>query len=484
MPAVLREAADLIERSRTDTSIHAEVGEHGVVHVRPDPALLGDRPQDVDLAWDFGDPDAPRNRVPGFNAAHVYRKPGRYVVTLVVTRTTDIRVLRRVIEVRESSRRVIEGLPDGPVGDDAVVRFERGQVYSLDRPIEIAGRNVVLEATSVGPPPVLRWAGGRGDIVRCLPGCRDVRIEGLAFEAVGKRGDRHHIATAVAAAGRNVAVIDCRFDQVQDAVNANGQPAGLLLQNCTAGDDLHAYFCWVEGTDIVLLDNHATHSIAEHIVRVGGAERLTCVGNDFTNRRKSCFNVQVAEQAWLDGNTIRGAWALGPLGGGDGRNPADRCTNAVVRRNHADDTLLITHGTQAARVEANVITADDRPAIQVEGFSSDFQRGVADVTLCNNIATNAGQRGNFLRIDGPAESIRLIGNHYLAPRLRPGSHGTATIMILDHDARALTQLRNNHWPDTRPRNLPFAGVGTHYVWPYWSDKRGYITDEQLAERRV
>src|SRR5690242_18733760 len=37
------------------------------------------------IEWNFHDPKGAYNHLPGFNAAHVYEKPGKYKVTLRVT---------------------------------------------------------------------------------------------------------------------------------------------------------------------------------------------------------------------------------------------------------------------------------------------------------------------------------------------------------------------------------------------------------------
>ncbi|MEM8874696.1 MAG: PKD domain-containing protein [Planctomycetota bacterium] len=477
--AGLRRAADFVERSNATAdgdAIHKIVGSNGVVHVRPGAGLLGDRPLDADLLWDFGDPGGRRNQLPGFNAAHRYSEPGEYTVTLVLRHAGSVSIHRSTVRVPSVDRSRTITQPAPKLGDGVRLELTRGNVYDIDETIVLGGHDIRITAVGTGPPPILRWVGGSGEMIRCTPTCRDVLIEGIAFDAVGKRGDRFLIANAIAASGTNLAIIDCRFDQVQDAINANGRPTGLLIQRCTAGDDLHAYLCWAEGTDIVLLDNTATHSIKEHIVRVGGAERLLGVGNAFTNRRKSCFNVQVAEQVWLEDNRISGAWALGPLGGADGRDSTERCRIAVVRSNVSDTTFELKHGAESVRFSGNLLHTDNQPAICIEGFSAAFDRGVTDIDLYDNTAVNLGEHGNFLRIDGPAKNVRLTGNRYLAPRLRPGSHETAVIFILDDNADAIVGMTDNHWPDTRDRNHAFAGDGLHYVWPTWSDQRGYVRD--------
>ena len=60
------------------TTAPATVHVHAVGLVAEDPHLAG-------YAWDFGDPGGAYNRVSGFNAAHVYDRPGTYTITLTLT---------------------------------------------------------------------------------------------------------------------------------------------------------------------------------------------------------------------------------------------------------------------------------------------------------------------------------------------------------------------------------------------------------------
>src|SRR5262245_59027639 len=64
--------------------------------------------------WDFGDPQGAYNRLPGFNAAHVYQKPGRYKVKLHVTNDAgEADAVSRIIRVTPAHRRAIYVNPWG-----------------------------------------------------------------------------------------------------------------------------------------------------------------------------------------------------------------------------------------------------------------------------------------------------------------------------------------------------------------------------------
>ena len=108
-------------------------------------------------------------------------------------------------------------------------------------------------------------------------------IEHLKFttpNGVQADGQAPKVGTdAVVARGRNITVRDCTFDNVDIAVNANGSPTGLLVQNCVAPTvtSLRAYLVWGQGTDHVYLNNRgrqqharALHPHIKHEPAAGG----------------------------------------------------------------------------------------------------------------------------------------------------------------------------------------------------------------------
>lgn len=70
------------------------------------------------------------------------------------------------------------------------------------------------------------------------------------------------------------------------------------------------------------------------------------------------------------------------------------------------------------------------------------------------------------------EGWSLLRNLYVAPMLSPGSDLTAVVYVGQKDLSGCRQIKGNVWPATRPQ--PYAGGGMFYVWPSWSDERGYI----------
>jgi hypothetical protein len=92
--------------------------------------------------------------------------------------------------------------------------------------------------------------------------------------------------------------------------------------------------------------------------------------------------------------------------------------------------------------------------------------------IANNTAVNRGKRGNFLRVGGRVDGLTVANNLYVAPNLQPGSDLTAVIYVGQSDLSGITQMSGNIWPITKP--LDYAAGGSFYLWPNWSDPRGYL----------
>src|SRR5205085_10483903 len=66
------------------------------------------------LEWNFHAPHGAYNHLPGFNAAHVYEKPGKYKVTLRVTNANgETDTASRIIKIVPASRRAVYVNPWG-----------------------------------------------------------------------------------------------------------------------------------------------------------------------------------------------------------------------------------------------------------------------------------------------------------------------------------------------------------------------------------
>src|SRR5581483_7573289 len=129
------------------------------------------------IQWNFHDPSGAYNKLPGFNAAHVYEKPGKYKVTLKVTNAagqTD--TASRVIKVVAPQRRRLYVNPWGNdssngktpgkavatvaramqlMGNNTELVFRRGMKFTINNSISLPFSNVVIGAYGKGKAPKL-----------------------------------------------------------------------------------------------------------------------------------------------------------------------------------------------------------------------------------------------------------------------------------------------------------------------------------------
>jgi hypothetical protein len=330
------------------------------------------------------------------------------------------------------------------------------------------------------------------------PNSADVIVQDIAFDTIYNTDtDKKTMPIAVRPRGVNFTIRRCSFYHVGDALNANSRPVGVLMQDCVVPGVamLRSYIAWVEGTDQAYLGNFALNSTREAVMRVGdtGGERILIAHNTFANvdrksagdatdTAKNALTVQYGSHIYIADNTLLvGPVIIGPLGQGDGFPWKDqRLREIVVEGNRfARNQLRIAHGTIGLMARNNRFWANDRTAINIEGFNRDYNRGSADVTIAHNTAFNQGDRGNFLRIGGRADGVRVINNLYVAPNLSPGSYETAVVYVHGRDLASIEACEGNVWPACKPQE--FARGGVFYVWPSWSNAEGYLTLDKWRE---
>ena len=498
------------------------------VHVHAlDVPLASGSPITATYEFDFGDPDGRFNTLRGFNAAHVYDRPGTYVIRVrVVDEDGNETIATRSIEILPSARRTIYVSADGSdnnpgtspeqpirslakaddlIAGDTAILLRRGDVFPLIGDLDIKGSNVLLGAYSAGDganqdKPIIRKGGKRtGEPILSMDdGCLNVVVQDIAFDTTFTTDTEVGIPTAISPRGRNVVIRRCTFLNVGYAVNNNEIPRFVLIQDCDAPLEtgMREYFSWVVGADHVIIGNTVANSTRQHIVR--GSEnfqRLLVAHNTFANiwrgdvgdpkdTAKTTLAIQQSQFTYIVGNTLTdGPVGIGPLSKGDGlKRPnyqAERTGAVVVEANRLIDTSLrIGHGSERVMVRNNVIRRDEGPAIEIEGYDTTYKRGVIDCRIVNNTAVNQHEKGQFLWLMGGARDLVVANNLYVAPKLTTGSHQTSVIYVAGEDLRAFKEIRNNVWP--APRTLEYAQGGFCYVWPKWSDSAGYLTPQEWS----
>ena len=428
--------------------------------------------------WDFGDPAGAHNRVIGWNAAHVYDRPGEYTVTLrVVDAARREAVARHAVRVVPDRRRRlyvasdgddgVRGLaPEAPLrtfgramevlGDGMTVLLRRGDVFDVKRTQRIAARNCVLGAYGEGAAPILHWSGasGSGAILALDRGTTaDVVIQDIRFDSTGAPATQRNVVDALKLAGRNVVVRRCEFGDVTTALNCERGPIGVLsYDNRTVLESgLRAYYLWAQGSDHVHLGNVVTGSGHEHNIRLGGASRVLIARNDLTNEPKRCIWSMLGTHAYIAENTLRqGRLTVGPNhAAGDA---ADRFRWCVVEGNRLVDALPrfpvieVAHGAEHVMIRTNIMETAGGSCISVNGHSAEHARTSVDIRVLHNTGVNAGRLGRFLDCGADVRGVSVLNNLYVAPRLETGTHRSAILFVLDEDLEGFDGIEGNVWP--------------------------------------
>lgn len=457
---------------------------------------------DATFEWDFGDPSGRHNRLNGFNAAHVYEKPGTYTVRLRVTDVAGrsstaslaVRVVapsRKVIYVSNAGSDNNSGLStSSPVktaakafsllADNTEICFKRGERFDITAGVSIGHSDVVIGAYGVGDLPTLNWKGARDRsvMITLLGSARNVSVQDLRFDSrFNSDTDQTGMPYAIRAGGTALTFVRNEFLNLGYAINLNGKPTGVLIADNSAPLEtgIRDYFTWASGTQIALVGNRVANATREHVVRVSSAEQVLLAKNDFTNldRRgkgdrydtaKGAIVVQMGQYAYVYGNKADGPTGVGPLGDADGlKNPQQRFKFAVFEANDFKGTLTVHHGAENIRLQRNFLRANDAHAVEVEAYNAQYGRGVVRLNIDDNVGSNNGTRGSFLRVLGSvAGGISLTGNTYVAPNLQPGAFGAAAVYVAKSNLDDFTVISNNTWP-SGSNGLSYARGGVMFV---------------------
>lgn len=438
--------------------------------------------QNATFEWDFGDTGSKYNVTRGFNAAHVYTKPGTYTIKLTVTnsagkvasKTTTVNVTaanRKVIYVSNSGSDSNDGSSASSairsfdkaasmVGDNTEILFRRGDTFTTDNGMSITSDNVVVGAYGDGSAPVIKYDGPRS--YRCListhASSENVAIRGLVFDSIYDDSSikfETNMPIAIKPSGTNTSVQNCTFLNLGYAINSNSEPTGLLVQDSSAPSKtaLRGYFVWADGQDHAYYGNSAANS-GQHIIRVSGADRVAIAHNNFSNpdedgTTRGTLTIQRGTYVYVYANQLsEGKVTIGPLGESDGLSaPESRWRYGTFDSNMINSYMIIEHGAEDIAVRNNVINADRSFALQIEGYNSTYGRGVKDVTIEGNTGLNDSTMGSFLYVTGKAEDIVVTNNLYVAPNLEAGSYKSAGLRTNSYDLSAFTLISGNIWPD-------------------------------------
>ena len=509
--------------ARIDSSERTITAESAVFVQALNSTLNAGTPLTARYEWDFGDAGSRYNALVGFNASHVYDRPGTYTVTLRVfnenrksdTATTTVTVKpdnRRVIYVSNSGSDSAAGTWDQPIKtwaraselvsgkSDLKVLLRAGETYEVRGSMVLSGDNVEIASYGTGSKPRLRWVGNgdRNSILRSNPTASHLTIRGLTFDSQYDSGDGQAggLPFALKLEGTSLVARDNTFLNVNYAIQGSGAPVGMLVQDNDAPSitGIRGYFAWIDGQDWVLLGNKVVNVTREHTVRISGGQRILFHDNDLANldRRtvdrydtaKGVITVQSGSYAYMDGNRIAGPLPIGPLGEADGlRDPSSRWRWAVVEDNViTEDPIEVAHGAEHVMIRNNLLKVNGDQSIEVDGYNTAYHRGVIDVSVLNNTAYNASTIGRFIWFSGKADGVNLQNNLYVAPNLTTGAYHTAGVFINTDDLSGFNTIDHNVWPD--PKTLEWAQGGINWVGGAGTGQEGYLTPAEWDALRA
>lgn len=467
--------------------------------------------------WDFGDPDGKYNQLEGWNAAHVYDTPGTYTIKLTVTNedgrigtlTTQVKVVadtRRAIYVdavggdddnngatERTAVRTVARVED-LVGSHVRILFKRGQRHTFDRSLSLPYQDVLVGAYGSGERPVIWRVKKEGTGVSTIgmyAQSNQVTIQDLVFDSpYAAKGNAVPTigVDGIYPRGVNITIRGSEFRDLDDAINANGDPRGLLVQDNTAplAKGLRSYFVWSEGSDQVFLGNTVANSTREHNLRSSGTVRMLIAYNNFTNLDRSAVDapdyskgtveIHKGSFAYVWRNVLRdGALRAGPRGAE--YESANVKTEWVVfdANELFEHDLTIKVGTHRFMARNNVIRTKSSSAITITPTDK-YGRTVSDITFVNNTAISSMGTGRFINVPGSGGSkgaITLKNNLWIVPSFEAGTP-SAPVYVAGTNLEMFKEISNNVWPKPVSYNKYGQG-GIHYIWPKWSDSRGFQT---------
>ena len=472
--------------------------------------------------WDFGDPGGKYNQLEGWNAAHVYNRPGTYTIRLTVTNEAGrVNSVSTTVRVVEDKRRTI--YVDAVAGRDsnsglspaAAVRsvdrvaelaashtrilFKRGQRHLFDRSLTLNYQDVLVGAYGTGDRPII-WrvrTPGRGvSSIAMYDRSNQVTVQDLVFDSPYSAGAREKAPNigvdGIYPRGVNVTIRGCEFRNLDDAINSSGDPRGLLVQDNTAplATGLRNYFVWSEGSDHVYLGNSAANSTREHNVRSSGTTRMLIAYNNFTNLDRSnvdapdyskgTVEVHKGSFAYVWRNELHdGALRAGPRGA-DLEPPHIKTEWVVFDANEVHEhSITIKIGTHHLIARNNIVRTNTSSAFTVETID-EWGRTVSDITIVNNTGVTSNEVARFLNLpwaEGSRGAITFKNNLWVAPNFKAATRGSAPVYVDGNDLSMFREISNNVYP--MPVEFGRYGEGgLHYVWEYWSDRRGYRDFEE------
>jgi Ca2+-binding RTX toxin-like protein len=473
--------------------------------------------------WDFGDAGSAYNDLTGWNAGHVYGNPGTYTITLTMTdsagltsaatgqvtvaadtrptiyvdtHASDNNTGASTAQAVQTAARAVQLA--GNTGNVRIL-FKRGETFNINATLQLNGSHMYLGAYGTGANPVLNRVAGYEDYVfLCGANSIGTTFQGLTFDspnAVASGPAPEISASAILAWGTDVVVRNNTFLNLENALDGELQPHGMIVQDNTAPliKGLRGYFCWVDGTDWSILGNTVANSTRQHDIRANdpAVVGLLIEGNNLTKQYpaddpaetyKTTINVRAGNYVYVSGNVLNHstlAFNIGP-----GMTTQQDINWVVVEDNYFNDCpLQIKTTVHDVMVRDNYIDFSGQSEIYlISGDLTDPYGHLTDITIEDNTGVNRGTLGTFLELDGQAAAgtITLSGNLYVAPQEIFGASGyNSAVMVNAPDLSGFASISNNIWP--APLTATINGQGAVGVVNYLAGSgtpTGFVTPAQ------
>jgi hypothetical protein len=456
--------------------------------------------------WDFGDANSRFDTLTGFNAAHVYENAGTFTVTLTVTDSAgNVSVAKGTVTISADTRRkiyvdTVAGSDSNTgatptlavataaraaelMGNNTELLFHNGQQFDVANTIALNYTNVLIGTYGSGAMARVVKVTGNGASIFNLGNASDgVLAQGIEFDSmwdINKYGDKKVNVRAFFVAGKNFAVRDSRFLNLDDGVNTAGYPTGVLVQDNYFGPQIRGCCIWGEGYDQVYIGNTMTNSTQEHLIRTSGigVTRLLVEDNNMSRPDNSKGSLELRTASWfyVSGNRIDG----GTLRFGLPNGPDNQSTGwGVVENNETYKFFVMFRpGVQHVAFRDNVIHYDSGAAIILETMYS-VPRSTVDIRIDHNTAISNSGQGKFLKLDGPATNISVTNNLFVGPNLQWVGESTGALYVVGKDLSSFSAISGNIWPQM---STDSKQAGDNYLLPVTGDiVNGYQTAAEWA----
>jgi hypothetical protein len=441
--------------------------------------LISGTPITANYQWDFGDPGTQFNTLSGFNASHVYDKPGTYNIKLTITNQDGgAASVTQQVTIAASARKQTfvdavngsdnnDGSQNAPyqtlekaldnVGNNTDVLLHAGEKFNVTSSMHVGSTNVLVGRYGTGADPILnRFKGNGASTIALNNNSNGITIQNVTFDSpygVGINDQAPKLGIGgVAIAGKNIVIRNCTFLNLDDAMNENGMPTGVLIQsnNAPLATGVRGYFVWGMGSQSTIVGNNAANSTREHIVRMVDLNEVNLENNNFDNMNrqnvdpsdfsKGAIEMHRGSYAFIADNSIENSdIRLGPLGLW-GESTSSSTDYSVIEDNLLTNSVIfLNSGTHHALISNNVVTNDVSEAFNIAGVDGEG-RTSEDITMIHNTAINNGTSGKFLKIGGYVNGITLDNNLWIAPHTQQNAIYSTT------DTSIFKEVSGNIWP--------------------------------------